>query len=89
MKLSAETAATINLGDVVKFSWKVKELGIVLSITGVIFENNSSGIKCNREKFGCFGLNSSSFDGIDFEFVNEHPPVAEFDGEFDFVNKHM
>ena len=90
MKLTNETAKNIKLGDVVKFSWDDEVVGITLSMTGVVYANDESGIKCKRERFGPFAFTPKMFEAnIDFEVLTEHPPVAIFSGEFDYVNKYI
>lgn len=89
MKLTAENAKKIELGDVVKFSWN-DAIGITLSMTGVVYSNDEFGIKCNRECFSSFGFDPRMFNGsIEIEIQEEHPPVAIFSGKFDYVCKHM
>lgn len=64
--------------------------GITLSMTGVVYANDESGIKCKRERFGSFAFRPQMFDGkIDFEILTEHPPVAIFSGEFDYVSNQI
>lgn len=90
MKLTNESAKTIKLGNVIKFSWDDEIAGITLSMTGVVYANDESGIRCKRERFGSFVFRPQMFDGkIDFEILTEHPPVAIFNGEFDYVNKRI
>ena len=48
MKLTNESAKTIKLGNVIKFSWDDEIAGITLSMTGVVYANNESGLKCKR-----------------------------------------
>ncbi len=89
MKLTNETVKGIKVGDVVRFSW-LDAVGITLSLTGVVYSNDEKGIKCNREKFAPFTFDSKSFNGtIEFTVLEEHPPVAKFNGTFDYVCKHM
>ena len=90
MKLTNESVKTIKLGDVIKFSWDDGVSGITFSMTGVVYVNDESGIKCKREKYGPFAFRHQMFDGqIEFTVLTEHPPVAIFKGEFDYVNKHI
>lgn len=90
MKLTNETVKNIELGNVVKFTWDDEIAGITLSMTGVVYANNESGLKCKRERFGSFAFRPQMFDGkINFEILTEHPPVAIFNGEFDYVNNHI
>ena len=90
MKLTNETVKNIELGNVVKFTWDDEIAGITLSMTGVVYANNESGLKCKRERFGSFAFHPQMFDEkINFEILTEHPPVAIFKGEFDYVNKHI
>ncbi len=90
MKLTNETVKNIELGNVVKFTWDDEIAGITLSMTGVVYANNESGLKCKRERFGSFAFRPQMFDGkINFEILTEHPPVAIFSGEFDYVSNHM
>ena len=90
MKLTKETVKNIELGNVVKFTWDDEIAGITLSMTGVVYAINESGLKCKRERFGSFAFRPQMFDGkINFEILTEHPPVAIFSEEFDYVNNHI
>lgn len=89
MKLTPETAATINLGDVVNFFW-IDDDGKKHDNIGVVYGNDELGIKCNREGHSYFGYGPAMFNGsLSFELLHDHAPVAIFGAYYDFVSNHQ
>lgn len=84
MDLTLENAPLIKLGDVVKFTFPGGH-----TRSGVVYGNDTTGIKCNCEDGSYFGFGVTLYGrGIKFEFLDEHPPVALYGMEYDFVSNH-
>lgn len=91
MKLTNESIKTIKLGDVVNLSLTDHKDRTDLCVTGVVFVNDHSGLKLNLESSSTIslGIKLATCGSMDCEILKEHPPVAEFNGEYDYVYKHM
>lgn len=91
MKLTNESIKKIKPGDVVNLSLKDPKKRTDSCVTGVVFANNHSVLKLNLETSSRIILREklATCGNMDFELLKEHPPVAEFNGEFDYVCKHM
>ena len=91
MKLTNESIKTIKLGDVINLSLTDYKNRTDLCVTGVVFANDHSGLKLNLESSSTIslGFKLATCGSMYCEILKDHPPGAEFNGEFDYVCKHM
>lgn len=83
MKLTKETAKLIKPGDVVKITYRNGS-----SDTGVVYGNDTLGLKMNKEGHMFFGFGPTVIEQgfLNFEFVKDHAPVKLYGMEYDFVS---
>ncbi len=91
MKLTNESIKTIKLGDVINLSLTDYKNRTDLCVTGVVFANDHFGLKLNLESSSSIilGEKLATCGSMDCEILKEHPPVSKFNGEYDYVNKHI
>lgn len=90
MKLTPETVAMINLGDVVRF-FRTDADETKCDTVGVVYGNDELGIKCNGENHSTFGYGPLMFNGsLSFEILLDHAPIAMYGVMgYDFVSNHQ
>lgn len=91
MKLTNENVKKIKPGDVVNLVLTDHKDRTNLCVTGVVFANDHSGLKLNLESSSSIilGEKLATCGSMDCEILKEHPPVAKFNEEYDYVNKHI
>lgn len=87
-KPTTESATQIELGDVIRLSWKDANDKEVTCV-GVVYGNDSFGLRMNCEDYSRYACGRLMVDGqLMFEILEDHEPVAKYGMEYDFVSHH-